>query len=76
MSMDAVRDAARKLASNERGHGHGGHRGEHAPAECRYCAEWTLAVLELWAATDQQYGPRTVILAVIDNLKETAKEVR
>jgi len=62
MLYEELKAVVRRLADLEQGMGHGGHRTEHAPAECHLCARWMLAVADvallaetaLWPLPDVQ----------------------
>lgn len=46
--LDDLRAATTRLAHLESQGSHGtGHRYHHAPDDCRYCAEWALAVVDV-----------------------------
>lgn len=60
MTYQDLENAVRRLGSIESGYGHGGHRTNHAPADCRLCADWVLAVLAVREQANKAYGPDSV----------------
>ena len=64
MRQQELRDRVDRLARIDQHNGHAGHNGGHAVDQCRYCARWVAALLDVWEAADEFYGPRSVALGV------------
>ena len=47
--------------------------GEHPVDECRVCARWVAAVIDVWDAADVYYGPRVIAEGVRDIANREAK---
>ena len=63
MVLEELKAAVRRLAAIEARQSHGSHRYDHAPSECRYCREWTAAVIEVAILGEHMFYPLPDVLA-------------